>query len=44
MLSVVDFQIIAEFYFQDEQEAIYRYMGDICTDMIKQNLNDFRSK
>jgi len=35
---------ISEFYLQDEQEAIYRYMGDICTDIINQNLNDFRSK
>ena len=38
------FQKISEFYLQDEQEAIYRYMGDICTDIINQNLNDFRSK
>ena len=38
------FQKISEYYLQDEQEAIYRYMGDICTDIINQNLNDFRSK
>ena len=44
MVLVMKFQKITEFYLQDEQEAIYRYMGDICTDMIKQNLNDFRSK